>query len=78
MVVEEQGGQASLFLPANNLLLETIHDHFWMPVGAEGKPRGWKRIGQGSGRGRPRLRYWFGSKKNYRSGQISITFLRSI
>ena len=41
MVVEEQGRR--VVLPAGEqFTLETIHDHFWMPVGTEGKPRGWE------------------------------------
>ena len=50
MVVEEQGRR--VVVPAGEqFTLETIHDHFWMPVGTEGKPRGWEidRIGQGNG-----------------------------
>ena len=41
MVVEEQGRR--VVVPAGEqFTLETIHDHFWMPVGTEGKPRGWE------------------------------------
>ena len=41
MVFEEQGRR--VVVPAGKqFTLETIHDHFWMPVGTEGKPRGWE------------------------------------
>jgi len=47
MVVEEQGRR--VVVPAGEqFTLETIHDHFWMPVGTEGNPQGWEidRVGK--------------------------------
>ncbi|CAL6294426.1 unnamed protein product [Bathycoccus prasinos] len=65
MVVEEQGRR--VVVPAGEqFTLETIHDHFWMPVGAEGKPRGWEIDRAGKRASETTIKIRFGSKKNYR------------
>ena len=75
MVVEEQGRR--VVVPAGEqFTLETIHDHFWMPVGTEGKPRGWEIDRAGKRASETTIKIRFGSKKNYRSGQIYNFFTK--
>ena len=75
MVVEEQGRR--VVVPAGEqFTLETIHDHFWMPVGSEGKPRGWEIDRAGKRASETTIKIRFGSKKNYRSGQIYNFFTK--
>ena len=68
MVVEEQGRE--------QFTLETIHDHFWMPMGTEGTPRGWVIDRAGKRASERTITIRFGSKKNYRSGQIYNFFTK--
>ena len=75
MVVEEQWRR--VVVPAGEqFTLETIHDHFWMPVGTEGKPRGWEIDRAGKRASETTIKIRFGSKKNYRSGQIYNFFTK--
>ena len=75
MVVEEQGRR--VVVPAGEqFTLETIHDHFWMPMGTEGTPRGWVIDRAGKRASERTITIRFGSKKNYRSGQIYNFFTK--
>jgi hypothetical protein len=59
MVVEEQGRR--VVVPAGEqFTLETIHDHFWMPAGTEGKPRGWEIDRAGKRASETTIKIWFG------------------
>ena len=75
MVVEEQGRR--VVVPAGEqFTLETIHDHFWMPMGTEGTPRGWVIDRAGKRASERTITIRFGSKNNYRSGQIYNFFTK--
>jgi hypothetical protein len=75
MVVEEQGRR--VVVPAGEqFTLETIHDHFWMPVGTDGKPRGWEIDKAGKRASETTIKIRFGVKNNYRSGQIHNFFTK--
>ena len=75
MVVEEQGRR--VVVPAGEqFTLETIHDHFWMPVGPQGEPRGWVIDRAGKRASETTIKIRFGSKNNYKSGQIYLFFTK--
>ena len=63
------------FTHENKITLESIHDCFWMPVGTEGNPRGWKN-GKGEMASEKILGFLFGTKSNYKLGFLYHFFTR--